>query len=134
MTKRIIIRPKASQDLDDHVAYIAEKNVDAALQFFDAARLTIAQLARMPGLGSRYPVNNPRLQGIRKWAVKNFRRYLIFYFEKDDAVEVVPLQRCPRLPRPVERRPSQAERLAGVRRGVPGRCRLAGRVGGRWLR
>lgn len=89
MTKRIIIRPKASQDLDDHFAYIAEKNVDAALQFFDAARLTIAQLARMPGLGSRYPVNNTRLQGIRKWAVKNFRRYLIFYFEKDDAVEVV---------------------------------------------
>jgi len=89
MTKRIIIRPKASQDLDDHFAYIAEKNLEVALQFFDSARSTTAQIARMPGIGSLYPVENPRLKGLRKWAVKDFRKYLIFYFERDDAVEVV---------------------------------------------
>ncbi|MGV0026465.1 type II toxin-antitoxin system RelE/ParE family toxin [Phormidesmis priestleyi] len=89
MTKRIIIRPKASQDLDDHFAYIAENNFETVLQFFDSARLTIAQLARMPGIGSSYPVENPRLQGLRKWAVKDFRKYLIFYSERDDAIEVV---------------------------------------------
>lgn len=86
MTKRIIISPKASQDLDDHFAYIAENNFEAGLQFFDSARLTIAQLARMPGMGSPYPIENHRLQGLRKWAVKNFRKYLIFYFEWDDAI------------------------------------------------
>jgi len=89
MTKRIIIRPKASQDLDDHFAYIAENNLEAALRLFDSARTTIAQIAKMPGIGSPYPVENPRLQGLRKWAVKDFRRYLIFYFERDDAIEVV---------------------------------------------
>jgi len=89
MTKRIIIRPKAGQDLDDHFAYIAENNFEAALQLFDSARSTIAQLAGMPGIGSLYPVENPRLQGLRKWAVKDFRKYLIFYFERDDAIEVV---------------------------------------------
>ncbi len=89
MTKRIIISPKASQDLDDHFAYIAESNFKAALKFFDSARSTIAQLARMPGIGSSYPVENPRLQGLRKWAVKDFRRYLIFYFEREDAIDVV---------------------------------------------
>ncbi len=89
MTKRIIIRPKASQDLDDHFAYIAEDNLEAALQFFDSARLTIAQIARMPGIGSFYLIENPRLQGLRKWAAKDFRKHLIFYFERDDAVEVV---------------------------------------------
>jgi toxin ParE1/3/4 len=61
MIKRIVIRPKASQDLDDHFAYIAENNFEAALRFFDAARSTIAQPARMPGIGSPYPVENPRL-------------------------------------------------------------------------
>jgi toxin ParE1/3/4 len=66
MTKRIIIRPKASQDLDEHFAYIADNNLEAALRFFDSARSTIAQLARMPGMGSLYPVDNPRLQGLRK--------------------------------------------------------------------
>lgn len=89
MTKRIIIKSKASQDLDDHFAYIAENNFEAALQFFDLAQSTIAQLARMPGIGSLYPVENPRLQRLRKWAVKGFRKYLIFYFERDDAIEVV---------------------------------------------
>jgi toxin ParE1/3/4 len=89
MTKRIIIRPKASQDLEKHFAYIAENNLEAALRFFDSARSTIAQLARMPGIGSLYPIENPRLQELRKWAVKDFRKYLIFYFERDDAIEVV---------------------------------------------
>lgn len=86
MTKRIILSPRASQDLDDHFAYIAENNFEAALQFFDAARSTITQLARMPGIGGFYSVKDPHLQGLRKWAVKGFRNYLIFYFERDDAI------------------------------------------------
>ena len=89
MTKRIILRPRASQDLDNHFAYIAESNLEAAMQFFDSARLTIAQIARMPGMGSLYPIETPRLQGLRKWAVKDSRKYLIFYFERNNAVEVV---------------------------------------------
>jgi toxin ParE1/3/4 len=89
ITKRIILRPKVSQDLDEHVAYLAETNSEAAFQFFDSARLTIAQIARAPGMGMLYPVENPRLRGLRKWAVKGFRKYLIFYLERDDAIEVV---------------------------------------------
>lgn len=89
MSKRIILRPKANQDLDDHFAYIAENNLDVALQFFDCARSTIAQLARTPRIGRLYAVENARLQGLRKWAVKDFRKYLIFYFDRDDAIEVV---------------------------------------------
>ncbi|MDZ7992283.1 MAG: type II toxin-antitoxin system RelE/ParE family toxin [Nostoc sp. EfeVER01] len=89
MTKRIIILPLASQDLDNHFTYIAENNVEAALHFFDSARMTIAQLAKMPEVGSLYPVSNPRLQGLRKWAVKHYRKYLIFYIVWEDAIEVV---------------------------------------------
>jgi toxin ParE1/3/4 len=89
MTKRITIRPKASQDLDDHFAYLAERDPETALRFFDAARLSIAQLARMPGLGSPYPARHPRLQGLRKWAIKSFRKYLIFYLEWDNTIDVV---------------------------------------------
>ncbi|BAY01300.1 hypothetical protein ACOWPH_25520 [Anabaena sp. PCC 7938] len=33
MTRRIVIRPKASADLDKQFAYIAESNFDAALSF-----------------------------------------------------------------------------------------------------
>lgn len=33
MTRRILIRPRASVDLDEQFAYIAEDNFDAALNF-----------------------------------------------------------------------------------------------------
>ncbi len=89
MTKRIVLRPEANQDLEAHFAFLAKNNFEAALRFFDSARLTIAQLAKIPGMSSLYPVENPRLQGLRKWAVKDFRKYLIFYFERGDAIEVV---------------------------------------------
>jgi toxin ParE1/3/4 len=89
MTNRIFIRPQASQDLEDHFAYIAQNNSEAALKFFDAARLTIAQIAKTSSIGSLYRTQNPRLQGLRKWAVKDFRKYLIFYFDRDDSIEIV---------------------------------------------
>jgi toxin ParE1/3/4 len=89
MTKKIVITPKASQDLDDCFAYISQDNPEIALQFFDSARLTIAQIARTPGIGSGFITGNNRLQGLRKWAVKDFRKYLIFYIDRDDVVEIV---------------------------------------------
>jgi toxin ParE1/3/4 len=89
MTKKIVITPKANQDLDDCFAYISQDNPEIALQFFDATRITIAQIARMPGMGSIFATNNNRLQNLRKWSVKDFRKYLIFYIERDEIVEIV---------------------------------------------
>lgn len=89
MTKPTVIRPRASLDLDDHFAYIAQTNLDTALRFFGAVRSTIAQIARNPQIGSIYSAESLRLSGLRKWAVKDFRRYLIFYVERDNYIEVV---------------------------------------------
>jgi toxin ParE1/3/4 len=89
MTKRIVITPKASADLDAHFEYLAQYNLEAALNFFDAARQTFAQIARMPGIGSPYLAKNQTLQGMRRWAVKGFSTQLIFYFDRDDYIEVI---------------------------------------------
>lgn len=89
MTKRIVIKPKASFDIDDHYAYLELNNPDAALKFFDATRETFAQLARMPGIGSLSEVKNPRLPELRKWSVKGFRKYLIFYHEREEYIEII---------------------------------------------
>jgi toxin ParE1/3/4 len=89
MTKKIVITPKASQDLDDCFAYISEDNPEIALRFFDSTRLTIAQIARMPGIGSIFVTENDRLKELRKWSVKDFRKYLIFYIDRDEVVEIV---------------------------------------------
>jgi toxin ParE1/3/4 len=58
MKKKIVITPKASQDLDDCFAYISQDHPEIALQFFDSTRLTIAQISRMPGIGSIFVTNN----------------------------------------------------------------------------
>ena len=87
MTRKIVIRPKASDDLDEQFAYIAEDNMDAALRFFDATRETISQLAKMPGVGSS--VQKSSLVGLRKRAVKGFNKHLIFYLTQDDCIEVL---------------------------------------------
>ncbi len=89
MSKRITIRPRASQDIDDHFAYLAQNSSITAFRFFDAVRLTIAQIARMPGLGAAYSTRNARLTGLRKWSVKGFKRYMIFYLDLEETVEVV---------------------------------------------
>jgi toxin ParE1/3/4 len=89
MTKQIIITPKASLDIDEHFAYIAQSNQEAALKFFDSTRQTVAQLARLPGMGSLYAVDNSSLEGLRKWAIKGFKKYLIFYLEQEDFIIIV---------------------------------------------
>jgi toxin ParE1/3/4 len=89
MTLQIFITPKASTDINDLFHYIAQNNTDAALHFFDAARSTIAKLAQNPGLGKIYNISNPRLQGLRKWGIKGFEKYLIFYLITDELLTVV---------------------------------------------
>lgn len=89
MTRRIPITPKASQDLDDICQFITQNNPDAALKFFDAARQTFNQLAQNPGIGTIYEVSKPRLQGLRKWRIGKFDKYMIFYRYSDNLVEII---------------------------------------------
>lgn len=87
--RKIIVAIPARLDLNQHFSYLAETDFDTALQFFDAARQTFADLARMPEMGGRYPTSEPRLQDLRRWYVKGFKRYLIFYRVRGDAIEIV---------------------------------------------
>ena len=89
MARRIFITPQASVDLDDIYNFIAQNNPDIALQFFDAARQTFNQLAKTPEIGTIYEVSKPKLQGLRKWRVKRFDKYIIFYRYSDNVVEII---------------------------------------------
>jgi toxin ParE1/3/4 len=50
--RKIVVSIPVRLDLREQFAYLAESDFDKALQFFDAARQTFADLARMPGIGS----------------------------------------------------------------------------------
>jgi toxin ParE1/3/4 len=79
MNRRILITEDANLDLQEHFNYLAQNNRDRAFHFFDAARQTFAVLARMPGMGQKYESEEDDVCNIRKWTVKGFKNYLIFY-------------------------------------------------------
>jgi toxin ParE1/3/4 len=90
MNRRILIHEDASLDLHEHFSYLAQNNRDRAFEFFDAARQTFATLARMPGMGQQHD-SEEDIANIRKWAVKGFKKYLIFYRYDDEVLEILRL-------------------------------------------
>ena len=89
MTRGILITPKASKDIDDTFRYISQSNPETALRFFDSTRQSRAKLAKTPGKGSLYVTDNSSLEGLRKWAIDGFKKYLIFYLYDDDLLTVI---------------------------------------------
>jgi toxin ParE1/3/4 len=89
MTRHILIHEDANLDLHEHFHYLAMNNTASAFHFFDAARETFAALARMPGIGQRYESEEDTIINIHKWAVKGFRKYVIFYRYDDKNLEIL---------------------------------------------
>jgi toxin ParE1/3/4 len=89
MKGRLIIRPRVYLDLDEIAEHIQKDNPRAALRFLENAEATFESLAEMPGLGARYRVRNPRLPDLRRFSVKGFRKYLVFYQPVGSAIEIV---------------------------------------------
>ena len=91
MSQRIIIRPRADRDLDEHAEFIARTNLEAARRFYDAAAEAFGQLAVLPEMGSPQTFRNPVLTGLRMWRIPRFERYLIFYRPIQEGIEVIPV-------------------------------------------
>ena len=89
MSRNISICPQAIADLNTHADYLSQQDTSVGFRFFDAARQTFADLARMPGIGSAYETNNPSLQTLRKWRVKGFEKFLIFYLMEETSIGIV---------------------------------------------
>jgi toxin ParE1/3/4 len=89
MTRYIRLHTDATLDIDEHFGYLTQRDAEQALRFFDAARQTFAALARMPGMGQAYDSGDRDVVNIRKWAVKGFKKYLIFYRYDDEAIEIL---------------------------------------------
>ncbi|HEY9419843.1 MAG TPA: type II toxin-antitoxin system RelE/ParE family toxin [Thermoanaerobaculia bacterium] len=48
MSRRLVVRPAARNDLDEQARYIAQDNVDAALRFLEAAEEAFDRLRSLP--------------------------------------------------------------------------------------
>ena len=83
-------RPAAQRDLLEHFVALGERAGEAtALRFFQAAEATFAELAAMPGMGHTEDFDNPRLAGMRRWRVRGFDNYLIFYQPLAQGIDVL---------------------------------------------
>jgi toxin ParE1/3/4 len=74
VSQRIIIRPRADRDLDEHAEFIARDNLEAARRFYDAAAEAFDRLAVLPEMGSPRTFRNPALAGLRMWRIPSFER------------------------------------------------------------
>ena len=73
-------------DLQTAARYIRRDNPQAARAFLEAAYDSFEFLARNPGLGrKRADLGFPE---VRSWRIAGFRRYLIFYRELADRVQI----------------------------------------------
>ncbi len=85
-----LVLPSARQDLREIAAFLGQRNSANAAQFLKKAHGTMVQLADAPFLGSSRPQADSRLHSIRRWPVKDFPQYGIFYrpFASGNGIEV----------------------------------------------
>lgn len=89
MTKKIIVRPSARQDLIEQFAFIDERSQETADRFLEMFDRTLGELSKMPEMGSPQQFNNPHLKGVRRWRIHDFEKHLIFYRPVDDGIEIL---------------------------------------------
>ncbi len=83
-------RAKARQDLVEIFRYYSrEAGLRIAHRFFAQAEATFSRLAGMPGLGTRYDHRHPALAEVRFFPVSRFRKYIVFYRQVADGIEIV---------------------------------------------
>jgi toxin ParE1/3/4 len=85
-----IQRPRARLDLLEQFVYFGEQaGVDVAERYLDNVGKSCALLARQPQAGIVYDSGISRLDGLRRFRVKGFDRYLIFYLARRGGIDVI---------------------------------------------
>lgn len=88
MTRRIIVLPAATGDLEDLADYLAARSWEASVRLGAAVLDACRMLATMPGIGSPQDFGRPDLAGLRCFRVFKFEDHLIFYRATEEVIEV----------------------------------------------
>ena len=89
MSTPIRRRQHAQEQLEQHVDRLAEDSVQAAIRLIDAMESCAKLLADWPEVGGVYETENAALDGIRKWVLPEFRRYIVFYLYAGEVVDIL---------------------------------------------
>lgn len=87
---RVHQRATARRDLIEHFVHLAEAaGMDTADRFLSNARASFEDLAEQPLIGTPVRLHGPVLADMRKWKVRGFENFLIFYLPRPDGISVV---------------------------------------------
>lgn len=89
MRLRVLTHSAARRDVLDLFDYISLDNEDAAFRFLSATESSFRDLAENPEIGPACEYRGARGKGLRRWHVKGFESYLVFYRSFDDRIEIV---------------------------------------------
>ncbi len=84
------VRPLAWREINAHLDYLeAEAGLEIAEHFLDQLMASFQALADTPKMGVLCGFRKPSTRLLRRWPVKDFENWLIFYLAKRDGVDVV---------------------------------------------
>lgn len=90
MIPAVTQRPRARLDiLEQFVHFGEQQNIELADRYLKAIGATCRMLALHPYSGIAWDSGIARLQGLRRFRVKGFESYLVFYLPQDNGIEVV---------------------------------------------
>jgi toxin ParE1/3/4 len=90
MSRKLIIRNRATQDLRQQANYILNNgNISAAEHFLELAESTFAQILIVPIIGKSVDFVLDSMGEVRQWRIKNFQDYLVFYRVQEEQIEIL---------------------------------------------
>ena len=88
ISKPVIPRELAKQDVADAIAYYLNQDADhAALGFIDALEKAYAHLSRHAAAGSPRYAHELNLPGLRSWPLTRYP-YVVFYIDRNDYIDI----------------------------------------------
>ena len=90
MTRRIITRPSADEDVASQMAwYLKHATPELAERFLKAVQETAEALLDFPNMGFRPEFRHPALNGLQMHPVKSFEKHLLLYVPTPDGIELI---------------------------------------------
>ena len=89
MLRRVIRRPAVNRDLIDCFVFIGADSEESAMRFLRAAEETFFELAGMPAMGVSTTFSEAGDSTLRRWRIRGFENFLIFYRPIEDGIEVI---------------------------------------------
>jgi toxin ParE1/3/4 len=89
-TKSVFIRPSADADMREHIQYFyTNSSINSCDKLLDAFEKTFALIGEQPGIGSTRYAYLLHIEDLRMWPVAGFNKYLVFYLERPDYIDVL---------------------------------------------